>query len=156
MSSYLLDTTLANYGAITTDITFPLKDNYGAPTKQSWLMGAWSLDKIGATTDYEKGGYIYRREASAAANVGKLTINTDGTYVWQANAPVATFKGKWRKATPEEMKTQGGDGIVLLKAKSGWDWIVMQNRAWTKQGDLIWISDLSTRQVREIGSRGGR
>jgi hypothetical protein len=147
---------LAKYGAITTDITFPLKDNYGAPTEQSWLMGAWRLDKIGATTDYERDGYIYRKEASAAASVGNLTINTDGTYVWQANAPAATFKGRWRKATSAEMKTQGGDGIVLLKAKSDWDWIVTQNRAWTTPGDLIWISELGTRQVREIGSRRGR
>lgn len=119
-------------------------------------MGAWRLDKIGATIDYEKNGDIYRKEASAAANVGKLTINADETYLWQASDTGATFRGKWRKATAEEMKTQGGDGIVLLKAKSDWDWIVMQNRAWTKQDELIWISDLGSRQVREIGSRGGK
>ncbi len=144
---------MSKYIGVDSEISFPLKDNFGPPTKQSWLLGTWRLDKIGATTDFERNGYIYRKEASGAANVGSITIGNDGNYIWRANTPAATFRGGWRKATAEEMKTQGGDGIVLLNAKSGYDWIVIQNRAWKGQGDLIWISDLSTRQVREIGWR---
>lgn len=146
---------LSKYIGVTSDISNPLKDNYGPPTKQSWLLGTWKLDVVGATTEYEANDRIWRKEASAAANIGRLTVNADGTYIWQASAPAKTFRGQWRKATAEEMKTQGGDGIVLLKAKEGWDWIVTQNRRWAGQGDLIWVSDLNTRQMREIGSRGG-
>ncbi|MEO8360411.1 MAG: hypothetical protein ABI672_10310 [Vicinamibacteria bacterium] len=140
-------------GGMDLDLTWTLKENFGPATKQSWLIGSWRLDIVGATTEFEKGGDIYRKEASAAANVGKLTVAADGSYVWRANFPVANFRGRWRKATAAEMKTQGGDGIVLLGAKSGYDWIVMQNRVWTKQGDVVSISDLNTRQLREIGLR---
>jgi len=33
--------------------------------------------------------------------------------------PAKHFRGKWHNGTPEEMRYQGGDGIVLLAAKSG-------------------------------------
>ena len=141
-------------GGMDLDLTWSLRDNYGAPTTQSWLTGSWKLDIVGATTDYEKNGDIYRKEASAAANVGRLTINADETYVWQADAPNETFTGKWRKATLAEMMSQGGDGIVLLNAKSGWDWIVTQLRGSSVlKGDVIYVSYLKGRGVREIGSR---
>ena len=144
----------SKYTGMDSDLTYPLHDNYGPPTKQSWLMGSWKLDIVGATTTYEQNDKIYRKEASAAANVGRLTINADGSYLWTANAPVATFRGKWRKATAAEMMSQGGDGIVLLKAKSGWDWIVTQLRGSTVlKGDVIYVSYINGRGVREIGRR---
>jgi hypothetical protein len=144
----------SKYTGMDSELTGPLHDNYGPPTAQSWLMGTWKLDVVGATTLYEKNGDIYRKEASAAANVGKLTISPDGSYVWNANAPVATFRGRWRKATAAEMMSQGGDGIVLLNAKSGWDWIVTQLRGSTVlKGDVIYVSYINGRGVREIGSR---
>jgi hypothetical protein len=39
--------TLAKYGAnsYSNQVYFPLRDNYGAPTKESWLMGAWQWTK---------------------------------------------------------------------------------------------------------------
>jgi hypothetical protein len=146
---------LAKYGAITSEVTFPLQANYGAPTKQSWLMGAWNLGKIGAAVDYVKNNRVYRQGEIGVANVGTLTLNANGTYVWKAGAKDST-SGKWREATKEEMKDQGGDGIVLLKAKSGEDWIVMHDR-WTKlKSDWIEISQLNSRWTRENGSRGGK
>ncbi len=54
------------------------------------------------------------------------------------------------------MKSLGGDGIVLLKAKSGYDWIVSKNRTTTLKGEWIYISELGTRQINEYGSRGGK
>ena len=54
------------------------------------------------------------------------------------------------------MKSQGGDGIVLLKAKSGYDGIVTKNRTTMLKGDWIFISELGTRQINEYGSRGGK
>lgn len=136
---------LANYGAITTDITEPLRDNYGVPTKQNWLMGTWSLDTV-----------VNTEVIMGAKGTGKLTINPNGTYVWSDAVYSKTYHGQWRKATEGEMATQGGDGVVLLKAKGDWDWIVTQNRSWTKAGDVIWVSELSQRTTRETGSRRGR
>jgi hypothetical protein len=43
--------------------------------------------------------------------------------------------------------------IVLLKAKSGWDWIVFQNRSTSLKGNHILMSENSTRQVTERGER---
>jgi hypothetical protein len=151
LSSFFND--MSKYIGVDSEISFPLKDNFGPPTEQGWLLGTWHLSILGATTEYEKGGYIYRKEASAVANTGVLMISADGSYTWQAKAPSATYRGRWRKATSAEMGTQGGDGVVLSNAKSGYDWIVIQNRVWKDQGDLIWVSDLSTRQLREVGSR---
>ena len=146
---------LNKYVAMTSDITFPLSYNYGAPTKESWLIGAWQLGKIGAAVDYKKNDGIYRQGEIGVGNVGALTIKADGTYVWKAGAKDSTA-GKWRKATKEEMKDQGGDGIVLLKAKGGEDWIVMHDRNTTLKGDWINIYQLNWRQIKEYGSRGGK
>jgi hypothetical protein len=118
-------------------------------------MGAWSLSKIGATVDYVRNNRVYRQNEIGVKGLGTLTIAANGSYIWKSTTPAATFRGKWRKATATEMKYQGGDGIVLLKAKSGWDWIVMQDRTATIKGDWISISELNTRQVREFGLRGG-
>ncbi len=146
---------LAKYGANTSEVSFPLRDNYGEPTKQVWLMGAWNLGKIGAAVDYVKNGGVYRQGEIGVGNVGTLTLNANGTYNWKSVTAQST-SGKWRKATNAEMKSQGGDGIVLLKAKSGYDWIVSKNRATTLKGEWIYISELGTRQINEYGSRGGK
>ena len=146
---------LAKYGANTSEVSFPLRDNYGAPTKESWLMGSWNLGKIGATVNYVKGGRVYTQGEIGVGNVGTLTLSANGAYNWKSVTAQSTV-GKWRKATNAEMKSQGGDGIVLLKAKSGYDWIVSKNRTTTLKGEWIYISELATRQINEYGSRGGK
>jgi len=145
---------LSKYGA-TSEMIFPLQANYGEPTKQSWLMGAWNLGKIGAAVDYVKNNCVYRQGEIGVANVGTLSLNANGTYIWKAGAKDST-SGKWRKATKEEMRSQGGDGIVLLKAKSGEDWIVAHDRNTTLKGDWINIAQLNPRSIKEYGSRGGK
>ncbi len=145
---------LGKYGA-TSDIIFPLRDNYSAPTKQAWLIGAWNLGKIGAAVDYVRNNRVYRQGEIGVGNVGTLTLNANGTYIWKSATKDST-SGRWRKATSEEMKSQGGEGIVLLKAKSGYDWIVSKNRTTTLTGEWIYISELGTRQINEYGSRGGK
>ena len=146
---------LGKFGA-TSEITFPINDNFGLPTRQGWLIGSWSMDIIGATVDYTRNNRVYR-QGEMGAKGGRLTINADQTYVWQAYAndpPAKHIKGTWRAATPEEMKYQGGDGIVLLAAKSSWHWIVMQDRA-APSGDWIQVAEITSRQVREFGARRG-
>ena len=146
---------LNKYVAMTSDMVFPLHYNFGAPTKESWLTGSWQLSKTGAAVDYEKDGRIYREGEIAVGGIGALTIKADGTYVWKTGAKDST-SGKWRKATKEEMREQGGDGIVLLKAKGGEDWIVMHDRWTTLKGNWINIYQLNWRQIKERGWRGGK
>ncbi len=133
-------------------IWFALQDNYGSPTRQSWLMGTWNLGKIGGAVEYVKNNRISRQGESGVANVGALVMNANGTYVW-TSASAQSTKGKWRKASHPEMKSEGGDGIVLLGAKSGYDWIVTKNRRTTNPGDWVSIAELGTRQIKEFGSR---
>lgn len=85
-----------------------------------------------------------------------LTLAAEGTYVWKAYAqdpPEKYLRGKWRDATVAEMKYAGGAGVVLLQAKGTWDWIVLQDRATTLNGQRIQVLELKTRQVREFGAR---
>jgi hypothetical protein len=144
---------LGKYGA-NSDIIFPLQANYGPPTKQPWLIGKWSLSKIGATVD-RKGndGYIYRQTEIGVKDVGSVIITADGKYIWNIDVPKGVAQGTWRKSTPAEMPYQGGDAIVLLKAKGGVDWIVHQDRVTELKGDWVNITQLDSRQIREGGFR---
>lgn len=146
---------LAKYNGITSEVSFPLRDNYGPPTKQAWLMGTWKMGKIGAAVDYTKNDRVYRQGEIGVGNIGTLSLNANGTYVWKS-ATGASTNGRWREATKLEMRSQGGDGIVLIKAKSGYDWIVTKNRTTTVKGDWLSISELGTRQINEFGSRNGK
>jgi len=146
---------LAKYGAITSDVSFPLMYNYGEPTKEKELIGAWNLGKIGAAVDYVRNNRVYRQGEIGVANVGTLTLNANGTYIWKAGAKDST-SGEWRKATSKEMTSEGGDGIVLLKAKGEYNWLVTKDRRTKLKGEWINISELNTRQINEYGPRGGK
>lgn len=134
------------------EIAFALQDNYGAPTKQSQLMGAWTLGKIGGVVDYAQNNRVYRQGETAVANIGTLTLNANGTYAWKSDTAQST-NGRWRSATYAEMKSEGGDGIVLLGAKGGYDWIVTKDRRTTVKGEWLSVYELGTRQIKEFGSR---
>ncbi len=144
---------LGKYGA-SSEVIFPIQDNYGLPTKQAFLMGTWGMDIIGAPVTVTRGDKVYR-QGELGAKGGVLTITPNGTYTWQAynkDTPDQLIRGSWRKATPTEMRYQGGDGIVLLKAKSGWDWVVCQDRQATS-GEWVRVAEVVSRQVREFGAR---
>ena len=139
---------LGKFGATST-VTFPIEGNYGPPPKQSWLMGAWDTSIVAV-------GHI----VSIGAKAGMLTINGNGTFVWKAyptDPPAKYIRGRWRKATVEEMQDppsyRGGDGIVLLNAKTGYDWLVTKDRVTTLAGDWIDIAELKSRQMHEGGKR---
>lgn len=147
---------LAKYGGLTGELTFPLTYNYGAPTKEKELMGAWNLGKIGAAVNYVKNNRVYRQGEIGVGNIGTLSLGANGTYVWKSVLKAQPINGKWRKATKEEMASVGGDGIVLLKAQGEYDWLVTKDRRTTNKGEWINISELRTRQINEYGSRGGK
>ncbi len=139
------------------DIIFPLQANYGPPTKEPWLMGKWNLSKIGATVDYKgNDGYIYRQGEIGVKDVGSVIISADGKYTWNIDVPRGVAQGTWRKATAAEMPYQGGDAVVLLKAKGGVDWIIHQDRVTELKGDWVNITQLDSRQIREGGFREGK
>ncbi len=137
---------LGKFGAPST-VTFPIQANYGLPTKLAWYNASWdtSVTSVG-------------RRVIIGAKSGFLTINANGTYVWKlypTDPPARYVRGSWRKATPEEMAVsyQGGDGLVLLKGKEGYDWLVRQDRETTLAGDWIWIANINARAQREAGKR---
>ncbi len=147
---------LAKYGGLTGELNFPLTYNYGPPTKERELMGSWNLGKIGAATTYVKNDRVYRQGEIGVGNIGTLLLNANGTYVWKSVLKAQPINGKWRKATKEEMKSVGGDGIVLLKAQGEYDWLVTKDRRTMNKGEWINISELRTRQINEFGSRGAK
>ncbi|WP_309722231.1 hypothetical protein [Armatimonas sp.] len=139
------------------EMKFALADNYGPPTKQVFLMDTWSMDVIGGRVGVVINNRAFQQGESAAKG-GELTIRLNGTYVWQLyqnDPPEKQVKGAWRKATPKEMQYQGGEGIVLTVAKGGWDWIVFQDRT-VPSGEKIRVAELTSRKLREFGSRVGR
>ena len=142
---------LGKYGALS-NVTGPLSDNFGPPAKQAELMGTWRIAKVGATTTVTRGGDLYQRQEYAGL-AGSMTINPNGTYVW--NSPSGVLRGNWRAATREEMakSDKGGDGVVLLGAKDGVDWLVHKRMEEGPEGTGVMIRDLATRNLRERATR---
>ena len=143
---------VSQYITLSPEVSFPLKSNYGAPTSQQWLLNHWQLLKISSAVDFVRDDKAWRQTEFGVNHVGKLTLNADETYVWAVTG-AQTLRGRWRKATPVEMKDRGGDQIVLLKAKGDWDWIVYQDRENPLPGDRIVVAEITTRQVKERGQR---
>ena len=112
-------------GAQNTDVTEASVANIGVPPTINWLAGTWTLTVFGDTVYSAPGdGYIYKQGPKTATQ-GSLSISTNGTYTWN-DGKGQPVKGAWRNATPEEMKVQGGAGIVLQHAAQGRDWIVFK------------------------------
>ena len=132
---------LSKFGA-TTDITGPLGENYGPPAKLNWFSGTWDSIKLGKTRGNTRFG-----------EAGFFTIGPNGTYEW--SSPSGVFKGRWRAATPEELakSDKGGEGVVLLNAKSGVDWIVSKRDTEGQGGEGVKIADLNYRNTREYAWR---
>ena len=142
---------IGRYGALS-NVTYALSSNFGPPAVQNELMGTWRLMKVGATTSVTRGGNLYQRQEYAGL-AGSLALNAGGTYQW--HSPSGLLRGNWRPATAEEMakSDKGGDGVVLLSAKSGADWLVHKRTEEGPEGTGIMIRDLATRNLRERGTR---
>lgn len=128
-------------------VRYAIQDNYGAPVSVQWLIGPWELQFTNAT------GFYASRDS--ASKKGFVSIEKGNTYIWKIESddpPAKWIDGKWREATPEEMKYQGGPGIVLLDGEQHWDWIVHKDMT-ANSGDWINVADISTRQVIRSGVR---
>ena len=112
-------------GAQDTDVTEASVRNIGVPPTINWLAGTWTLTVFGDTVYSAPGdGYIYKQGPKTGTQ-GSLTISTNGSYIWN-DGKGQLIKGSWRNATAQEMKTQGGTGIVLQQAAQGRDWLVFK------------------------------
>lgn len=132
-------------GAEETDVTKASMLNQGVPPTMNWLAGTWTLTVFGDTVYSAPGdGYIYKQGPKTGTQ-GALTINTNGTYMWN-DGKGQVLKGSWRNATAEEMDLQGGAGIVLQRAAQGRDWIVFkyQSRVPNKT-ERVEVEDLQNR-----------
>lgn len=129
-------------GGLNTDVTEASVANLGVPSTINWLAGTWTLTVFGDTVYSAPGdGYIYKQGPKTGTQ-GSLTISTNGNYIWN-DGKGQPVKGTWRNATAEEMKMQGGAGIVLQHAAQGRDWLVFkyQSRVPNKS-ERIEVEDL--------------
>ena len=129
-------------GGLNTDVTEASVSNLGVPPTINWLAGTWTLTVFGDTVYSAPGdGYIYKQGPKTGTQ-GSLTISANGSYIWN-DGKGQPVKGAWRYATSEEMKMQGGAGIVLQRAAQGRDWLVFkyQSRVANKS-ERVEVEDL--------------
>ena len=98
-----------------------------APASVESFFGKWSTLYVGHPVGYAPGdGYVYIQQERAAQG-GLITINRDGTFVWNTNQ--GPLHGKWRPATQSELLGQfPGGGIRMLKGENGWDYTITHRR----------------------------
>lgn len=126
-------------GTHSVHIGYAISANYGTHPKLADYFGTYHLRTANRGNKSVKniGGKLYTVIQDDQHESGKLTINPDGTYVWEylrGDAPEKWNKGKWRQAQPEELHLwEGGPAIWLLNAKQGYDYMVRMNRehGWT-------------------------
>ncbi len=106
-----------------------LRDYFG-----TWLLRA--ANRGSRSTGRDSSGRAVTTTTDSQAESGQLTINADGSYVWQAlrgDPESKWLRGRWRVVKPEEPHTwEGGLAIWLEKAKQGHDYMVRMGRdpAW--------------------------
>ena len=147
-------TRLTNSGGNETTIPNSIGYNYGPPTEPEWHLGTWDMVVIGSTVDVVRGDRIYR-QGEIGAKTGFIQVAADGSYVWKLYAqdpPSAYVHGRWRPATEQEMRYQGGAGIVLLGGKSGENWLMRADRKPGGEDDMV-VSLVETWAQREFGTR---
>jgi hypothetical protein len=145
------------FGAEDTDVVKATQLNIGPPTTLGWLYGTWGMTLYSGPNKYVDRESRTVTTVDAFAKLGSLTIKGDGTYVWRINPsdpPAKYVKGRWRKATAQEMGLQGGAGIVLQKAADGADWIAFKYMDPFNKAERIDVQHLQYRGAyRRIGWR---
>jgi hypothetical protein len=147
-------TQLTNSGGNETTIPNAIGYNYGPPTEPEWHLGTWDMVVIGSTVDVVRGDRIYS-QGEIGAQTGFIQVAADGSYIWKLYAqdpPSAYVHGRWRPATEQEMRYQGGAGIVLLGGKSGENWLMRADRKPGGEDDMV-VSLVDYWAQRELGTR---
>lgn len=144
------DTTDFSKAGGTTSVAYALGDNFGTPPTMPWLTATWELSFTKMT------GWVSSMMNDNAHKKGFLLIEPGHTYIWkihQDDKAESWIEGKWRDATPAEMKYQGGAQIVILNGEQNYDWIVHKDNTAPQGQDWINVADLQTRQIKRGGIR---
>ncbi len=158
-TAFLHDSAISDFGqkisalGMTSEVTGPLSHNYGPPNKQDWLWGSWVTSKVGLPVKYVEGNKLMLWTEIGAANTGKVTINPDGTYVWNTDSAQGVIQGKWHEASIAEMADQGGAGVVLENAKNGVPWVAFKYRAGNPREEWLGLAEVNHRSIREGAMR---
>ncbi|MCL4820553.1 MAG: hypothetical protein KJ067_15525 [Vicinamibacteria bacterium] len=143
---------LRNSGGNETTIPFHIRANFGSPVAQEWFYGAWDLSKYARSLSQQGDRWV---ERDTVALNGTLQIGADGSYAWDSAS--GAIRGRWRPAVASEMEWRqaGGAGIVLLRGKSGADWLVKEWDPEPLAVESISITLLESEATQEFGGRRG-
>lgn len=158
-TAFLHNSAVSDFGqkisafGMTSEVTGPLGHNFGPPNTQDWLFGSWVTSITGLPVHYVEGNKRITWTEIGAANTGKVTINKDGTYVWNTDSAQGVIQGRWHEASVEEMADQGGAGVVLEKAKNGEAWVAFKYRASNPGEEWLGLAEVNHRSIREGAMR---
>lgn len=138
---------------MTSEVIGPLGKNFGPPNARDWLFGTFVTAKTGLPITYREGDRLMQWSEVGSLNTGTVTINPDGTYVWDTDSAQGVIRGKWHAATPAESGDHGGAGVILEKAKSGTDWHAYKYRAGNPLEEWLGLDNLPERSIREGAMR---
>ena len=158
-TAFLHNSAVSDFGqkisafGMTSEVTGPLGHNFGPPNTQDWLFGSWVTSKTGLPVHYVEGNKRITWTEIGAANTGKVTINKDGTYIWNTDSAQGVIQGRWHEASVEEMADQGGAGVVLENAKNGEAWVAFKYRASNPGEEWLGLAEVNHRSIREGAMR---
>lgn len=138
------DARMSAISANSVHIGFAVNENRGPHPALGDYAGVWLLraaNRGSHSTGMDSSGRRTRTTTDSQAESGQLTINADGSYVWEVlrGDPSAKWlRGKWRAVRPDEMQAwEAGPALWLVQAKQGFDYMVRMGRDPAWQG---WIS----------------
>jgi hypothetical protein len=151
ISSQAFDNRMAAQGTNAVHINHAIDGNWNNPPKLEDYFGTFDLTPANRGSNSVKcknGTTVIKTTIDSQARLGGLTINANGTYVWDTyGSGREIIRGTWRQATPAYMmEYEGGPGIVLLRARTGHDYHARVNCTPGWEGDT-WI---------EVGTGRGR
>jgi hypothetical protein len=119
----------------------------------AFFVKRWAMGIAGTTTRFDRqGSAVVRTDRLVGASGGYLDIAADGTYVWRHASSTPEMRGRWRAASGQELRTEAGQGIVLLRGYDDGDWLVTL-RPSEQPGEHINVRHVSERYRYFIGSR---
>jgi hypothetical protein len=128
VSSQAFDNRMHAQGTNAVHINYAIDDNYNRHPTLNDYFGTFDLrSAVTGRLDTQK-------------RLGGLAIDPNGTYVWDVLGDGRNIiRGTWRQATPADMKEyEGGPGIVLQRARDGFDYHVRVNRTPGREAET-WI-----------------
>ena len=134
LTDLAFDNQMGAQGTSSVNINAAINANHGPAPKLEDYIGTFLLRTAnrGSKTAKPDGSKILVTTTDSQHESGKLTINKDGTYVWEVlrgDPADKWLRGKWREVKTQELTAwEGGPAIWLEKAKQGQDYMVRMSR----------------------------